>query len=41
MYKDKNKIGNGFLLRLMSVEKCRKIAEKLWVMFFFRTFVVN
>ena len=41
MYKDKNEIGNGFLLRLMSVEKYRKTAEKLWVMFFFRTFVVN
>ena len=41
MYKDKNKIGNGFLLRLMPVEKCRKTAEKLWVMVFFRTFVVN
>lgn len=41
MYKDKNKIGNGFLLRLMSVEKYRKTEENLWIMFFFRTFVVN
>ena len=41
MYKDKNKIGNGFLLRLMSVEKCRKTEENLWIMFFFCTFVVN